>query len=328
MHRSHYEVRVLEQDGAKVYELHDSEHDAVAVVMPEAGNNVIAYSSRGIPVLSSPPNITAFIDNPDARTYFGTPILFPPNRIQGGTYVFNGIRYQLPINEPPNHLHGELCRRAWTVIDYGVSTEQGAFVTGQFEVSLHADMMAYYPHELKFNVTHRLYKGRLFMEVAVFNEGSQTAPFAFGLHPYFHLPPEETRLTVAANNEWPVTNEVFVTGLPERTALVEKLNDWEGISLPDYPELGCSLVTLAGGERVSRIRMIESGYQIAYETDESFPFLLVFKPNWSSSISLEPYTYVTDGFNLPYDAGLTGSRGIEPGEVIHLRTAIWVELLD
>ncbi len=42
---------------------------------------------------------------------------------------------------------------------------------------------------------------------------------------------------------------------------------------------------------------------------------------------MEPYTYVTDAFNLPYDAGLTGSRGIEPGEVVQLRTAMWVELL-
>ncbi|WP_258234993.1 aldose 1-epimerase [Paenibacillus agaridevorans] len=331
MHQSQYEARQHERDGAIVYELNDARHKAVAEIMPEAGNNAISYSWRDIQVLSPPPNAAAFRDDLGARTLYGTPILFPPNRIKGGTYIFNGNRYQLPINEPPHHhLHGELLQRAWSVTDYGASNEHGAYVTGRIELAAHADIMDYFPHKLTFDVTHRLYEGRLLMEATISNHGKQSAPFAFGLHPYFHLPPEKetsVQLTVPAREEWPVTNEAFVTGLPSRSALAEKLNDGEGISLRDYQELGCSLVTLADGERVSRIYMKESGYRIAYETDRSFPFLVLFKPDWSSAFSLEPYTYVTDAFNLPYDAGLTGSRGIEPGEVVQLRTAMWVELL-
>lgn len=31
---------------------------------------------------------------------FGNPILFPPNRIRGGRFVFRGKEYVLPVNEP------------------------------------------------------------------------------------------------------------------------------------------------------------------------------------------------------------------------------------
>ncbi|MBO4356462.1 MAG: hypothetical protein J5850_06395, partial [Clostridia bacterium] len=44
---------------------------------------------------------------------FGNPILFPPNRIRNGSFIFEGREYRLPVNEPENgcHIHGDLYRR-------------------------------------------------------------------------------------------------------------------------------------------------------------------------------------------------------------------------
>ncbi len=41
---------------------------------------------------------------------FGNPILFPPNRIRGGRFVFRGKEYVLPVNEPQTgcFIHGNL----------------------------------------------------------------------------------------------------------------------------------------------------------------------------------------------------------------------------
>ncbi|WP_236284718.1 hypothetical protein [Paenibacillus allorhizoplanae] len=73
----------------------------------------------------------------------------------------------------------------------------------------------------------------------------------------------------------------------------------QGISLAAYPELGCSLLTL-NGDRTCRFEMKKAGYRIAYQIDPKFPFIVLFKPDRTDAFSIEPYTYVTDAFNLPY----------------------------
>jgi aldose 1-epimerase len=123
--------------------------------------------------------------------------------------------------------------------------------------------------------------------------------------------------------EWPVTNEALVTGTPAVTELSRKLND--GVNLRDFKPLDCSLVSVADGDGCCRIALKDSGYTIVYRLDQLFPFVDLFRPDWSSSFSLEPYTYVTDGFNLPYAPELTGARGIRVGEELHFTTSIWVE---
>ena len=42
----------------------------------------------------------------EGQFVFGIPVLLPPNRIDAGTFEFQGRRYQLPLNEPQrgNHL--------------------------------------------------------------------------------------------------------------------------------------------------------------------------------------------------------------------------------
>ena len=50
-----------------------------------------------------------------APAAYGFPVLFPPNRIDGGRFVFRGREYFLPVNEPArgNHLHGVALRSSW-----------------------------------------------------------------------------------------------------------------------------------------------------------------------------------------------------------------------
>jgi aldose 1-epimerase len=188
-------------------------------------------------------------------------------------------------------------------------------------------MTAYFPHPLTFTVTVRLCEGQLEMSGTILNEGEDEAPFAFGLHPYFSLPfggGEEIVLRVPAAAEWPVTNEAFVTDRPSVTEFTRDLN--EGAAIADYPANGCSLLSLAGGgDSICRMEMKNRGYTIAYRFGPEFPFVILFRPEWASAYSLEPYTYVTDAFNLPYEHELTGAKGIRAGEEIRFSTGMWVE---
>ncbi|MBO9610147.1 MAG: aldose 1-epimerase [Paenibacillaceae bacterium] len=322
-----YTVRESSDSFPNAYELFDAQHDARAVVLPAFGSNAIAFESGGRMIIELPQDRQAFVEGYADKTMYGTPLLFPPNRIRGGKFVFDGRSYELPLNEPPdNHLHGELGRRAWNVVEYGATEESGAYVRCRFDYADHPDLLATFPHPLRFTATHSLKDGILRLAIAVHNAGERQAPFAFGLHPYFAVPAngDGCSLHVPAVDEWPVTNQAFVSGLPQPTAFSAAIAG-DGIDIGAYPPAGCNMLTLQADDRVSAIEVKAAGYRICYRVDRQFPYLLLFKPPWSSAFSLEPYTYVTDAFNLPYPAEQTGARGIAPGETLELRTEVWME---
>ncbi|NQX58432.1 aldose 1-epimerase [Paenibacillus qinlingensis] len=320
-----YVVNKVQELGYTLFELVDTHENGSAMITPDFGANLLSYSYKEIPIIVPPNSLQVFIEQTSAHTMYGTPILFPPNRILEGTFTFGGRHYRLPLNEPPHHhLHGEMSHKAWKVVDVGASDEKGAYVSCQFDFAEHPEIMAYFPHPLLFTVRHNVFDGHLKTQLTVENKGGEVAPFALGLHPYFATPPagEGCYLTVPAAEEWPVTNLAFVKGYPGDTAFCERLS--QGIPLDTYPKLGCSLLTL-NGDRTCRFDMKEAGYRIAYQIDPKFPFVVLFKPDWTDAFSIEPYTYVTDAFNLPYPPELTGARGIEAQEVIQLSTEIWLE---
>lgn len=322
-----YAAEMISLNGYEVVELRDASSGAVATVVPAIGCNAISYIWDGIPVIASPADFQSFALGTDEHTMYGVPLLFPPNRVSKGRFHYGDRDYRLPLNEPPSyHLHGEIARRPWEVLEYGATTERGAYVSCRFEYRSHPDIMAYFPHELTFTVVHALHEGKLISTFAIENNGKDSAPFAFGLHPYFAVPKDAShggRLKIPCAAEWPVTNLSFVTGLPSRTAFAGRLN--EGIALDEIPELGCRLISLAEGDAVCRLDFAESGYRIFYELDRGFPFAVLFKPDWADSFSIEPYTYVTDGFNLPYPDDITGARSIAAGERLTYATTIRVE---
>jgi aldose 1-epimerase len=324
---SRYTAQTILKEGFRVIELSDSASHSIAEIIPEIGNNLYRFESRDRQVVMPPASLKSLKSDAFGAYRYGTPILFPPNRVKNGNFMFKGRRYNLPLNEPSNHLHGEIGFHAWEVVAFGSSEDQGAFVTSRFRYSSHPEILTYFPHPLAFTITAKLKDGQLQFEGTIVNEGEdEEAPFAFGLHPYFSLPyesGEQMVLTVPAAEEWPVTNEAFVTGTPTVTEFSQSLNF--GVNIRDFKPLDCALITLARGDRTCRIAMKDSRYTIAYRIDEQFPFVVLFRPDWSSAYSLEPYTYVTDAFNLPYEPELTGARGIKPGEAVRFSTSMWVE---
>ncbi|MFC5470518.1 aldose 1-epimerase [Cohnella suwonensis] len=323
---SRYAVERVESEAYPVFRLRDEACGAVADIAPGVGNNLIRFEIGGRNVISSPPSVRALKHETFGAFRSGVPILFPPNRVDQGQFDFNGRTYRLPINEPPNyHLHGEICAKAWEVLNVSANEEEGASVVCRFRFAADPDILAYFPHELTFTVACRLHECELHLGGDIRNEGREEAPFGFGLHPYFSVPfgdGERIELTVPATAEWPVTDEAFATGEPSVTAFSERLN--EGADISDYPLLGCSMLSLAEGGAECRIRMQRGGYTIRYRVGPEFPYLLLFRPDWSAAFSLEPYTCVTDAFNLPYAPETTGAKGIKPGQTISFATSIAV----
>ena len=96
-------------------------------IVPEIGGQVISLEKEGIHALHEPESFEALKKSP---TSYGLPVLFPPNRIDGGAFTAGGKTYHFPINEPArgNSLHGFLHNRSWKV-EKVTETEEKATVT-------------------------------------------------------------------------------------------------------------------------------------------------------------------------------------------------------
>lgn len=318
-----YKVTEGSRDGEATILLQDEVAGVEAELLPGVGNNLFRFISRGRSFLSYPQPLSKFREE-FAPFRYGVPVLFPPNRVRNGKFVFLDREYQLPLNEPPHHLHGEISQRSWTVKAIAADEDTGASVLSEFRFDQHPDILAYFPHPLVFRMRYTLRDGQLQLDGEVQNEGDSPAPYAVGLHPYFALPASEAWVTVPAAEEWPITPQSFVTGTPAATEWVNEVN--RGIPASEWRPLDCRMVSVVcpSGGYSCILSCPGEGWQLTFRVDSQFRFLLLFRPDWSQSISLEPYTCLTDAFNLPYPADMTGVRGLDPGEVAAFHCSLWV----
>ena len=109
-------LRAIDFHGLKGVEFSKGEY--TALLIPEMGANLVrlANTRLGAEILRTPGpgEIETFRSRPQV---FGLPILFPPNRIADGRYVFEGRTYQYPITieRERNYHHGVLKSEAFLV---------------------------------------------------------------------------------------------------------------------------------------------------------------------------------------------------------------------
>lgn len=307
----------------------DEETRCEAEILPSVGNNLFRLQIDNESLMMYPSEIEQFEISRHACYQYVIPVLFPPNRIFNGKMEFRGNDYHFPINEEPHHLHGDLCHKEWEVVEMGAYEEEGAFVTSVFDLEKHPDLL-YFPHQYIFTLTYRLKNGQLLIEGKVINEDTHEAPFFLGFHPYFSYPlleEQNMELIIPAIEEWPIDSLAFVTEGPQASLICQQLQN--GLKVSDVPSMGGWLVKLDTGNRLCKINFLTRRLQVVYELDPNFPFLLLFKPNWGTGISLEPYTCVTDAFNLPFAPELTGLRSLKPKEIFSCKFSISMDrILD
>jgi aldose 1-epimerase len=106
-------------------------------------------------------------------------VLMPwPNRIEDGSYEFEGRRHQLPLTEveAANAIHGLVRWAAWTVAE----RETDRVV---LEHVLHPQPG--YPFALALRIEYSLGESGLTVQTTATNVGALSCPFGSGMHPYF-----------------------------------------------------------------------------------------------------------------------------------------------
>ena len=139
---------VLEADGASVE------------VAAAEGGRIASFRVGGRELLVT--------TGPDAIHWGVFPMVPFAGRVRGGTFEFGGRQVRLPLNMPPNAIHGTVHERAWTVVD---------------ERSIEIDLGPDWPFAGRVVQRFDLRPGQL--DVSLELDAAEPMPAALGWHPWF-----------------------------------------------------------------------------------------------------------------------------------------------
>ena len=287
--------------------------DQRAVVV-EVGGGLRSYSAGGRDLLDG--------YGVDEQSASGRgQVLVPwPNRLQDGSYEFDGRSHQLPLTEPEhaNAIHGLVRWTAWcigereahrVVMEYVIHPQPG------------------YPFTLGLDIEYALSKGGLSVRTTARNLGSDACPYGCGQHPYLTLgtPTVDTVELQAPGQQVLISDE---RDLPTGSKSVEGTEyDFRAARAIGTTTLDNAFTDLArdddGRARV-RLRDPDGGAAVTLWVDESYRYLMLFtgdtRPDVNRrSLAVEPMTCPPNAFRsgeglirLEPGASFTSSWGIAP----------------
>jgi aldose 1-epimerase len=248
-------------------------------------------------------------------------VLVPwPNRIDHGSYEFDGKRMQLPLTEPENGnaIHGLVRRAEWNVgdqapdrvvLDYLLEPQPG------------------YPFALALSIEYALSDDGLRVTTTVRNVGPAPCPYGCGQHPYLTL---GTATVDPLRLEVPADTVLFSDerGLPDGSAPVEgteydfRAGRTIGATVLDNAFTG--LERDAAGRANVLLDEPDGGSGLTLWVDESYPYLMVFTgdplPDVARrAVAVEPMTCPPNSFRsgeslirLAPGESTASTWGIEP----------------
>jgi aldose 1-epimerase len=140
-------------------------------VLDGVGGGIRSYTARGRDLLDGYP---AGEPSPSGRGQ----VLIPwPNRLEDGSYEFDGQRHQLELNEPENRnaIHGLVRWEHWTV-----GEREAHRVVMEHVLSPQPG----YPFTLELSIEYALTTSGLSVRTTATNIGESACPFGLGAHPY------------------------------------------------------------------------------------------------------------------------------------------------
>ncbi len=273
--------------------------------VPGFGSCVLDLQLKGISILDGYKTPVEL----EANRWAKNTVLFPfPNRLNDGTYAWDGVTYQFPINEPLSGtaLHG-----------FGQDKPMQAF---QFQLKEdHASVLCrysdpgdqdFYPFPFTFSIQFLLKNpGSVEIEMRFRNDGTDALPVGLGWHPYFTLADriDDMHLQLPAAQMVGVDSRMIPTG---------KKYPYDDFS--DLRRIGATVLdncfSLPAPEGVAEILLKGAKGALRYwqETGPSkYNFFQVFTPPDRNAIAIEPMTCNADAFNNG-----EGLIRLEPGKEV------------
>lgn len=169
-----------------------------ARVAPQYGMNMLSLTYLGQELLRTPASAADFSAAPET---FGTPPLMPASRTADATFVFDGKRCELPMNEPQRstHKHGRLHCTEFTVQEQANDAVVGVYRnTGDI-----------YPFPFTATIGCTLSSDGCTQTYAFRNDGDGPMPVIFAIHAAF-VEPTWCRLPIG--EAWELDERFLPTG--------------------------------------------------------------------------------------------------------------------
>ena len=180
-------------------------------VLDQVGGGIRSYTARGRELLDGYP---AGERSPSGRGQVRIPW---PNRLEDGSYEFEGQRHQLELNEPENGnaIHGLVRWEPWTVAE-----RKKQRVVMEYVLSPRPG----YPFALKLEIDYALAMDGLTVRTTATNVGESACPYGAGFHPYLTV---GTETVDSATLHLPAGTVfgAYVRGLPLAPAPVDRSKD-------------------------------------------------------------------------------------------------------
>jgi aldose 1-epimerase len=310
-----------------------------ALMIPEVGANMIRLvnKEKGLDIFRTPADdeVETFASRPQL---FGLPLLFPPNRIEDGTYSHNGKTYQFPITIPAqnNHHHGIIKSQKFTVTKTLVAKDYVEVEASFFSNRFNDALFQLFPHELVCTMYFKLSAQGLEHRVTFRNESDSEMPLGVGYHTPIRIPfveggnADNYKLWMSVGQRWEINDrglptgkllplsdteqQLRTTGLkPTGTAIEWALNA-KPLEVDGKPYNGAILKDEA------------KGVTLCYEVDPGYRHWTFWNNggtvDWACP---EPQTWAINAPNLQLPKEATGFQTVAPGASWSAYSKIYVK---
>ena len=285
-------------------------HGNQRAVVVEVGGGLRTYRVDGHAV------VDGYAEHEQCNSGRGQVLLPWPNRLEDGSYEFDGRRHQLPLDETEhqNAIHGLVRWVSWSV-----GERDGDRVV--LEHTLHPQPG--YPFSLALTIEYALTDEGLRVTSSATNVGDRPCPYGSGQHPYVTLGAESVD-TLELRAPGQTVLHVDDRGLPTGAVPVEGTEfDFREPKAIGETKLDNAFTDLERGDdgraRVE-LRDPDGGSALTFWQDESYGYLQLFTGDplpsvGRRSLAVEPMTCAPNAFRTG-----DGLLVLEPGATA---TASW-----
>jgi aldose 1-epimerase len=286
-------------------------------ISPDQGTSIKAfYARKGDTWLPLMPDVRPEGSKLPAASFLMIPY---SNRIENGTFTFQGQRFQLAHGDR-HSLHGDVWMRPWCVID-----ELTTRIACTFRSIDHEDVNWPWPFDTQaeYSLSGHVFSSRL----ALWNRGETAMPAGFGWHPFFSRAltreGEAVHLCFKVAGVYPDANDNRIPSGPAQPLTPEQ--DFS-IEKPLDPEQFFDHC-FQGYDGNGYIAWPESGIKLSFDCSPECQHLVVYNPPFPI-FAVEPVTNANNGFNL-YAAGWPNSGVVclEPGECLMAQFDLRVDVV-
>ncbi|MBR3393401.1 MAG: aldose 1-epimerase [Firmicutes bacterium] len=298
----------MEFGGKQVITLEAGGYTAWA--LPEAGGQLIGLSRNGIKALAEP---KSWEDFEKGTTSYGLPILFPPNRIDGGRFEVEGKVFQFPLNEAKrgNSLHGFLHKRPWEVVE-----SKSDYLKMRFVGDDTTDFFSVFPVYFEVIQEYKLDETGLHQTITVTNIGEDPLPLGLGFHSAFVVD-EDSRVLLSVGRRIEVNDRMLPSGVVRELSEAESALREGGLdpmawSMDDHYTV--EELTIHD-QKFHGAVIYRKGAVVTYEVDPFYRHWMVWNCNQKGGfICLEPQNWRINAPNLFSSIGLESGFDLLPAE--------------